>query len=75
MTVKDSVGQVNFSNYKYPVPIKQMRLIDYFAGIAMLGEVSFNNITIRNGMKEVVEKSYVIAKMMVEESKKYEDNA
>jgi hypothetical protein len=68
--MKDSVGQVNFSNYKYPVPIKQMRLIDYFAGI-VLGKIFDEN----RSMKDVVEQSYLWAKMMVKESKKYENNA
>ena len=68
--MKDSVGQINFPNYKYPVPIKQMRLIDYFAGI-VLGNI----IDGYGNAKEAIEKSYIIAKMMVEESKKYENNA
>ena len=71
--MKDSVGQIKFSNFKYPVPIKQIRLIDYFAGIIM-GEIIHDYSNIKE-IKEMVKQSYIIAKMMVEESKKYEDNA
>ena len=68
--MNDLYGEIKFYDYKYPNPIKQIRLIDYFAGIAMSKVIDEDE-----SLKEVVEKSYIIAKMMVEESKKYEDNA
>ena len=72
--MNDLYGEIKFYDYKYPNPIKQIRLIDYFAGI-IIGKINFNNISTQRGMQEAIERSYVYAKMMVEESKKYEDNA
>ena len=73
--MNDLYGEIKFYDYKYPNPIKQIRLIDYFAGLVMLGLSNFfYDMKIQSDMQEAVEKSYVIAKMMIEESKKYEDN-
>jgi hypothetical protein len=77
--MKDSAGkinkEINLSNLKYVPSVKQIRLIDYFAGEIMIGLTDFYNMFIQSDIQKAVEKSYAMAKMMVEESKKYEDNA
>ena len=65
--MNDLYGEIKFYDYKYGSPIKQIRLIDHFAGIVMGEIIDDDNI---KEIKEMVKQSYIIAKMMVEESKK-----